>query len=56
MGYCFLNNCEKDFITSDNPVLTLNSENSFPAIIYLPIHPKWSIIALKRASFKISKD
>ncbi len=39
------------FITSDNPTLTLNVNGITPAIIYLPMNPKWAVLALKKDVF-----
>ncbi len=49
------NSSDKNFITSDNPVLTLNTAENYPALIYLPIHPKWSIMAIKKNTFNINR-
>lgn len=44
---------DENFVTSDNPTLTLNYKDNFPALFYLPINPKWAVIALKKNVLKI---
>ncbi len=44
------------FITSDNPTLTLNVKGNTPGIIYLPINPNWSVIALKKDIISLSSS
>lgn len=52
---CHLLPCkDENFVTSDNPTLTLNYDGQSPAIIYLPINPKWAVIALKKDVLKLS--
>lgn len=54
---CHLLPCKGEkFVTSDNPILTLNFDGHSPAIIYLPINPNWAVIALKKDVLKLNKS
>lgn len=44
------------WITSDNPVLILSIQGVTPAIIFLPITPKWALIALNNNVVHLSSN
>ncbi|NVJ66467.1 MAG: DUF4238 domain-containing protein [Gammaproteobacteria bacterium] len=52
---CFLIPSSDDpWITSDNPTLILSYGIHTPALIFLPISPKWAVIALKNDILELS--
>jgi hypothetical protein len=54
---CHFLPCQSDpWITSDNPVLLLSIGENIPSIVFLPITPKWALIALDSDVTKLTKN
>ncbi|SFC98047.1 DUF4238 domain-containing protein [Algibacter pectinivorans] len=51
-----IRNKDERFITSDNPTLTLNAKGKNPAIIYIAINPKISLLALSNQVIKLKSN
>lgn len=47
---------DEPWITSDNPVLTLNTDKSNPSIIFLPITPGLALIAINNKAIKLTSS
>lgn len=47
---------DEPWITSDNPTLLLSLNEHLPALIFLPITPKWALLATKNGVTKITSE
>ena len=47
---------DEPWITSDNPTLLLSFKEHLPALIFLPITPKWALLATKNGVIKLTSD
>lgn len=54
---CHLLPSQKEpWITSDNPTLILSFNGHIPALIFLPITPKWALLATKNGVMKLTSQ
>ena len=45
---------DEPWLTSDNPTLILSFNEHLPALIFLPITPKWALLAVKNGVLKLT--